>query len=91
MENTCVNIQTNNKQTFKNLISDKNREKFFNEFLEDESTKYVINGLGKTVVLSKDELVSLIHNNDTKFEIVNPYDEYCTMIINGLPITIEYF
>lgn len=86
-----MSIQVNNKQTFKNLVSDKNREKFFNEFLEDESTKYVINGLGEIVILSKDELVSLIHNNDTKFEIVNPYEGYCTMIINGLPVTVEYF
>ena len=90
MENTYINIQAN-KQTLKNLISDKNREKFLKEFLEDELTKYVINGLGETVILSKDELVSLIHNNDTKFEIVNPYEGYCTLMLNGLPITIEYF
>lgn len=89
MENTYINIQAN-KQTLKNLISDKNREKFLKEFLEDELTKYVINGLGETVILSKDELVSLIHNNDTKFEIVNPYEGYCTLMLNGLPITIEY-
>ena len=90
MENADIKILTNEK-IFKNLINDKNREKFFDEFIdEDEMTKYVINGLGEIVILSKDELVSLIHNNDTKFEIVNPYDGYCTMIINGSPTILEY-
>ena len=92
MENTYMNIQTNNKQTFKNLISDKNREKFFSEFLEEDSlTKYIITGIGDNLIMSRKQILIMIQTSDVRYEIVDPYEGYCTMIINGLPITIEYF
>lgn len=92
MENTYINIQASNKQTFKNLMSDKNREKFFSEFLdEDESVKYIINGVGKDLILSKKQIETMIKTSDVQYEIVNPYEGYCTIMLNGLPIIVEYF
>lgn len=92
MENTYINIQAN-KQTFKNLINDKNREKFFNEFVdEDVLVKYIISdGIGKDLILSKKQIETMMKTSNVNYEIVDPYEGYCTMIINGLPITIEYF
>lgn len=92
MENTYINIQAN-KQTFKNLINDKNREKFFNEFVdEDVLVKYIISdGIGKDLILSKKQIETMMKISNVNYEIVDPYEGYCTMIINGLPITIEYF
>lgn len=92
MENTYMNIQASNKQTFKNLISDKNREKFFSEFLdEDESVKYIINGVEKDLILSKKQIETMIKTSDVQYEIVDPYQGYCTLMLNGLPIIVEYF
>lgn len=92
MENTYINIQAN-KQTLKNLINDKNREKFFNEFVdEDVLVKYIISdGIGKDLILSKKQIETMMKTSNVNYEIVDPYEGYCTMIINGLPITIEYF
>lgn len=92
MENTYMNIQANKEQTFKNLISDKNREKFFDEFIEeDEMTKYIIDGLGNDLILSKKQLITMLKTSNVVYEIIDPYEGYCTLILNGLPITIEYF
>lgn len=92
MENTYINIQAN-KQTFKNLINDKNREKFFNEFVDaDVLVKYIISdGIGKDLILSKKQIETMMKTSNVNYEIVDPHEGYCTMIINGLPITIEYF
>lgn len=92
MENTYMNIQTNNKQAFKNLISDKNREKFLNEFLdEDEVTKYIIIGIGDNLIMSRKQILTMVQTSDVRYEIVDPYEGYAHCILNGLPITIEYF
>lgn len=92
MENTYINIQAN-KQTFKNLISDKNREKFFNEFVdEDVLVKYIItDGVGKDLILSKKQIETMMQTSDVQYEIVDPYNGFCTLMLNGMPITIEYF
>ncbi len=92
MENTYMNIQANNKQTFKNLISDKNRERFFSEFVdEDDLTKYIISGIGDNLIMSRKQLLTMMQTSNVDYEIVNPHEGYCTLMLDGLPITIEYF
>lgn len=91
MENTYINIQAN-KQTFKNLINDKNREKFFNEFVdEDDLTKYIISGIGDNLIMSRKQLLTMMQTSNVDYEIVNPYEGYVYCMLNGLPITVEYF
>lgn len=91
MENTYINIQAN-KQTFKNLISDKNRERFFKEFVdEDNLTKYIITGMGKELILSRKQIEIMMQTSNVDYEIVDPHQGFCTLMLNGLPITIEYF
>ena len=41
--------------------------------------------------MSRKQILIMIQTSDVRYEIVDPYEGYCTMIINGLPITIEYF
>lgn len=91
MENTDIKILTNEK-TFKNLINDKNREKFFDEFIEeDEMTKYIIDGLGNDLILSKKQLITMLKTSNVVYEIINPYEGYAILLINSIPITVEYF
>ena len=91
MENTYINIQAN-KQTFKNLINDKNREKFFNEFVDEDClVKYIISGIGDNLIMSRKQLLTMMQTSNVDYEIVDPYEGFCTLMLNGLPITIEYF
>lgn len=92
MENACISIKANNEQTFKNLISDKNRERFFREFVDEDSlTKYIITGIGDNLIMSRKQILTMVQSSDVRYEIVDPYEGYAHCILNGLPITIEYF
>ena len=90
MENICKNYSTNKEKDFinKDLVS--NMVAFYKNFLdEDEQVKYVIAGLGESLILSREQLINLIHNSKVKFEIVNC--ECAIGNLEGIPITIEYY
>lgn len=91
MENACISIKANNEQTFKNLISDKNRERFFREFIdEDDSVEYIISDIGELLKMNKKQLLTMLQTSDVCYEIVDTYTESCKLVLNGLPMTIEY-
>ena len=91
MENACISIKANNEQTFKNLISDKNRERFFSEFLEeDDSVEYIITDIGEPLKMNKKQLLTMLQTSDVCYEIVDTYTESCKLVLNGLSMTIEY-
>lgn len=89
MGNICQNYSTNNEKIFINEELIKNKIKFFSEFLEeDEEIKYVVVGLGDDLILSRNQLINLIHSSRVKFEIVS--SDSVIGILEGQLITIEY-
>lgn len=88
MESIFQNYSTNEEKIFVNEELIKNRIRFFTEFLEDEDVKYVVIGLGDDLILSREQLINLIHSSKVKFEIVSY--ECAIGILEGQPIIIEY-
>lgn len=89
MENICLDYSTNKEKEFINKELITNRVKFFSEFLdEDKMIKYVLQGLGEDLILNIEQLTTLIHSGEVKFEIVS--DECAIGILNNIPVIIEY-
>lgn len=90
MENICQNYSANEEKTFINEELVTNRIKFFNEFLdEDEEIKYIVEGLGDDLILSREQLINLIHNSRVRFGVVS--NECVIGTLEGNLIIIEYY
>lgn len=81
---------SNNNKTFKEMLREKNREEFYENFIVgDDITNYVVIGLGDDLIINEKQLLTMLNCSGVEFDFIDNTYEYANLIINKLPARIE--